>query len=1295
VFAVNERERDRYGIEHKSLLPFMLQPMIDHRTAFPHHADVAKHMALCRGRPMWYLLCRSDAFQSFVQQVWLDSLFPVVRASMASMDGAVGDISVPTPFNNEALSVAGAPCAPTSGSMITTAISGSTSRRPPSPTSRRAVATTNYAQDPRDLSTQREASLVSPSVASMIASSHSLPTSSRHDIPTALNNGRRETLLKGFRALVELHEQRCSNTTLTGGTPPSLTAARSDHTAATTLRNDHRHAPPARVGAARPFVQDPNYGKDSTGGGTLSTAMATLFRNQQPTVVGGVSGTTMSGGGSSRSVHPTAPRPRIASATILRHEVALSRQQQQHQHQHQMDDDSSSDAAPMPPSSDDQRDDQQHHSPNGWMLETPMLTRYRLWIATSRTRSQVDRITELLAAIASAMSHQGPLDTMQRLLETVVQHPVDTYRHAAEQEETSHLVKIGAAATNGRSDGVVAPDRLPVEEVKEETRAGDDHGGEEVAAAALKHAHAEHHVEDVGVDQDTHRGGASDGWCRRTHEAFYLGSQTALLELRTFGYLPPMPSSTPQGKYDDPIRFDDHRSLLSNPADLLRSRLDMRKRAPLDAATQIELFLRHADIKQSLSLWWHWLPKHALRRAGGPDAHSVGGGGGDGRAVQSPPQNEAISRNVFVQIAIHIHCALSGGSLPLASPSTLAALRQLFYDDWPYLFTSYQQLQRVTHDDVSTPVKPGSGAGAVGISSQFRGLLAKGMECPLSFSRSLFDVAMLLLIEPWMETTSPEERLLALSMLFQKSFEKKRVKLSSDVGSATSDTDDDTTYTQGRFPGPSWCYRLRPLPAFTTNDNGSSGDGNATVRRPASSLVRPGSGSTTTSPHRALRPSSPGLQKAPVRELVEQLDAALDKNLVMKQARRNQTELSDVSVELTKDAWRSEVLRLNLRKARSRGTTFTLPPTAPPSSVTEGGGGGDATCTAPFDELELKKTFAPHDPSRSYGLERVLLQRLTRRVADCSAAALVLHQQQDFDVKRVQSTTHHDDVLQIPKPVSACHRPTSASGGAIAPPLDDAATLKNAVRATEQANIVVHATKHLIPPEYLHQIARYHRAAVEAFRDQVRSAAIALHHSGSGGVSEGAHPDDDDDATMLGGGDSDATLFMDIRTLADLLAPPPRRGFEKPLAAAQAVMARPHDVMEEKLSRSSACYVRRPASAQGHQEQHPYTSEGGRDGDDARLLDGVSESLRRPLSALLGRTAPHGLRDTRPRHLATHPRPTSSRPPSAARGAPHQQQPAAVPTTLYISPYMKVGALPVSGGSAFAAKRPRRTERQR
>ncbi|CUG79962.1 Hypothetical protein, putative [Bodo saltans] len=1356
--------------------------MSDHRTSFPHHVDVAKHMALCRGRPIWYLLCRSDAFQSFVQNLWLDSLFPVVRVPVGTSttettiaDGDGGgvrsrggggvprNLSVPavaTPLDDEnetmTMYVAGEPCVPSSMMTMMMAshdgrtIAPSSSFRPSSPSSRRGGSSVNYAQDPRDISTQREITSSAGGVlaaSTMIASttgnsssifplsSSAAASASPHDIPTSaafpkMMNGKRETILKGFRALVESHERRSANTTRmmaggsgSGGGGGGGFIASSVATTASQF--------PARVGATQPFVQDPNYHQSHGGGrngASLSTA-ATLFR---PSSAGGrgvgvLSGSAVAGGAGKNYPMPlnAPPPPRIPSANILRNEIYLARQQQQQQPQPQpqpqsLETETGDASSPTKSVVSDDDNIQRQARPNDWMLETPVLARYRLWIATSRARSQVDRITEILSAIASAMCHQGPVDTMQSLLETVVQHPVEKYRLASEQEQNASLVRKGATAATA-SAGQVSSSTHETGNTVNIANGDPATTNNENDRAPEQIKDVDHDTENKGEDggdDEGEEGDDGDGgeWYQRTHEAFYLSSQVALLELRVFGYLPaPSPLSKTAGHHASGQRhqrggkashhhLEDH-SLLSNPSDLLRTRLDMRKRAPLDPAIQIELLLRRADIKQALALWWHWLPKHSLRRDGGSNGNERKG---------SDRDSEAISRNVFVQIAIHVHCALAGGSLPLASPSTLEALRRLCYEDWPYLFMSYQQLQRVKHDELHTPSKSVGGSGhghnghgggvSVSVSSQFRALLAKGVECPLSFNRSLFDVAMLLLLEPWMETSVPEERLLALSMLFQKTFERKKMRRAADhnkheyvIGAAaTSDTDDETDPRgcHARSFSSLYYYRLRALPILPNNADGVvlSRPASSAATRPYHLLSGGGGGSTTNSPSRGgVRPSSPGAaafsQKvAPVRELVEQLDAAADKNLGLKQALRNKAELSDVSVELTKDAWRSEVLRLNLRKARSRGTTFILPTEVSSTSTAADGTIHD---TVPFTELELKKTFAPHDASRSFGLERVLLQRLTKRVADCSAAALVLHRQQDFDSKFAKSAGHDsNEVLQmLPNTSATLHRPGSpfrpAGGGGPQQNITttDEATLKAAVRATQQANIVVHATKHLIPPEYLHQIARYHRSAVEAFRDQVKTATIALCQGGGGSgaaAAAGARADDDHDGTMF---DGDDALLLDVNTLADMLAPPPRRGFEKPLIAASMT---PEEAMEEKMARSSACFVRRPASAQGYTQHTNHDDGAGQDeGDGAGILNGVSESLRRPLSALLGRTAPHGLRDTRPRHLATHPKPTS-RPLSAAQIKQQQQQ---QPTTIYISPYMKVGALPVTGGSAFASKK--------
>lgn len=1126
--------------------------MSNHQTSLPHHVDVVKHMGLCRGRPVWYLLCRSDPFRSFVQTVWLDSLFPVVRVA--------GDVS-----QTSTLHVAGVSCG---GGGEPEDANGCFS---PLPSRQTRPAYLDFAQAPQDPSTQREHAMEGASM------------SAQHNIPTAFPNMscRREHLLKGFRDLVETHSRRAAQTPLT--MHGSMAGGKMVDTRGVGGCRGARHAT-AAVAPPHPYVEDPHYTCRQRGAASPPADRPVGHGG------GGRGGRVGAVVGSSLSHRQGSPlSQRISSTMVLREEIAHARRAHSQQ-SHTATSTSSpslfaaggeaeeclggSSPPPPPPAGGGGGAAAATTAPYDWMLDTPVLTRYRLWITTNRARSQVDRITEVLLAISSAMRSKGPLETMQSLVESVVQHPIEQYRQKISQTSTER---------EGTCDD-----------------SQQEHGSHSMMTAA-----------------DVEHG--SDDWFVRTRDKFFDASELALLELRVFGYLPANPSSSSNTHHPPAlsatVRLAEHQpALLTNPSDLLRARLAMAKQSPLDTATHVELLLRHGGIKHALSLWWHWLPKHNVISGSTPpspstrstDFHTVRPSTAE--VEQRAVTTTTISRSTFVIVSILVHSALAGGTLPYASRAALDALKKLFYDDWPFLFMSYSQHHQQAGGG-------GRGATPVGMSNHFCSLLAKGMECPLSFEQPLFDIALMLLIEPWMETTATEERLLALAMLFERCFEE--------VTASAGDM------KEGQINRKKFRLRLFPVQTVVKEDPPNDAD----------QIVSPTRRSVPSrSPH---RPN----HKA-ITELVEQLEAATDPHLVYTQAERNRMENSDVSVDLTQEAWRNEVLRLNLRKARSHGASYH-----PSANACVAGSSKSAASPSSYsspllmlaegttDQLDLKRTFAPHDPARSYGLERVLLQRLAKRVADCSAAAMMM--------------------------------PAEGEGGEQGFEVGDDGSIAHALKTTEQASIIVHATKHLIPPQYLHEIARFHRSAVETFRHQVQDAMTTLERSG--GISSGARMGHEGEMMR-------SPALADVQQFADALSPPPLRHYEKPVG---------HD----RITKVAGFFVRRPMSASStrHQNEVDGGDQTPDDGKDEHLLSGVSESLRRPLSALLGRSAAVNAPGRRsagrqaPQPLV---RPSSSTGGTHRRASAMSLRPKTADAPLYVSPYMKVGALPVTGGSAFTSKRP-------
>lgn len=1181
---------------------------------FPHRADARRYHALLQGRPLWYLLLRSEAFQVFLQSQWLEYLFPVAMdnfdASLASADNATRAAqshAVQPPF-----SVLGVTCTPLASGPYGEALPLGGRQEGPQHRSYQPPAA-NYAQAPTDTSTERTESLGTSRAA--------------YTIPTAFPNmsSKRETLLRQFRDLVGNHK------------PARLTASGSD-SGPTTLSSQL---------PSKKTLQHPKdaYAFAAIGVAPTSTLDQRAASGERHRGLGTsvLVGTAVNG---SNSASPLSPSPRVASASLLRDEVFRARVSSPLRNR----DDSPSRAALVPLTGAEPSSSLVHESsslvaapsaPSLLPLTYPIAAeeeqgnisstspvlrcKYRAWIATSRSRSQRERVVEVSEALAVAMRHQR----------------LEAHRPVHGDSEAA---SYGNALLSLLADVLLHPVQARKRDIEAEWLAtGDDSGVMKQDAA-------------------------------KAANRFLNPSELALLELSVFGYTPRDAASP----FEDAALSES--PLLSSVEDLVRSRDGIAKHSlvpePTVAAT-VELMLRNSRLRSALRIWWEHLPK---RHRPGSAVAAV--------CDEDHERAEEITRQTFVQLSLLLHSAFIGRSLPWDDSETLADLRELMESDWFHLF-----VPTTTHT-----AGVGSRCGSAGPSTQqFRSLMAKGLECPMSITLPLFEVALLLLLEPWMETTLVEERELALALLFPQCFVPSGLGPSRIAG--------EDAIPESGLPG-------RPQSHFMLRQRGvhslkapvvEQGHCSTTVSRLGSAQRRasPGVGSIPTSPIRRAVSAGAARARSPMEHLAElttQLDAAGDLRLARKQAARNAKEASDVALRYNNGQWHTEILKSRLLQklpmSRLKSASERLPAGSgeqhqQPAEVRR------LTAATPVLH-NLKKTFAPHDPAVAYGLERVMLQRLTRRVAQC------------------------DDALQV--------------------------------TAAVQANIVVHAAKTLISPDYLHQIATYHRTVVEEFRNTVAAAAAlgppvargsregnvrvyaakALRLIGSDRTSSHASeafalPDmdifqraaEDDGAeqpstnaddfahasyadltspfivrTPCDGEDdrvqspplplpSEPPALVDAKALAAVLAPP-----ELPQYRAETVFAtQKHPVVVPKS------FVRRPTSSQRWRSS-ANNLVGQDTREDQEYIAKASSSLQRPLSAIhaqrmAAQTRPgvvdrlESKTNNKVRKCTAGATDSCHRPTSASNTSSDRQR---SPEVVFISPFMNRGALPITNGGAFSAQ---------
>lgn len=933
----------------------------------------------------------------------------------------------------------------------------------------------------------------------------------------------------------------------------------------------------------------------------------------------GICGTAVTGASPGQGRPRSASLQRVSTTALLREEIERNRcVQQKLQKQQTL---SPSSKAGEAEGTDDDVIAEDAASP---LWNTPTESKYAMWVSTSRGRSWCDRFLELSQSVADMLRNSSQCSEFQALL--------------------------------GKCEALAHPVKVHIKAIEEQLISG------------------------VNQPQPEKRDGGSslllpnndNSAMVRLHDP----SERALLELRVFGYLPSTPLSMAASGGSEPPP-----QLLTDIEALVRNRVEALKRHPGDClGASVELYRRNTRVRSALDLWWSSMPKQKDASHGRAASYPV--------SEPSTDDNSATTRYFFVQMSTFIHCALlAGEDLPFATRPMFETVRRLMTDDWVALF-------------LTPPAVPLSTAAAhhMTTSAVYRSTLARGAQKPLRVDRDLFDTALLLLLEPWMETRWPDERELALVLLFPRVF----------VSTGNGDAADDGGVGNRQFR-----YSLRPLPesvapledssrrpqsagsvhARCTRGTLDSGVACAiplplNVDQCASKMRR------SRSPVPQSRPQSPvsgdpraasggGAALRCVSALADDLaiagvDASLAEQLVDRYRREAH---GDAALEYDNPAWRASVLRQQL--------ALQLPIAVLPSAsgrpleerVEHATHVGKASESAGIRHLnQLKRSFTPHDPSRSFGVERVMLQRLTKKLSKDSS---------------------NDTSL---------------------------------VSIAEQASIVSHCTKKLIPATYLHRIAKYHRVVVDQFRQTVQNAASAVVSSCTpeGRLSDDhlpSHslyaeltspyirqdermslaadaviPSNPSPQQQLLGSNTDAVLSLlqeetqgtriptpaavsgnstpappllaDVEALAALLVPPDGARREHLPEATQRRA-------EKRLEQVSNYFVRRPhsagltGSADGNRD-HVSSSDAKRSAtmDDAQDHH-VSESLRRPISALRARRMEQQSREqpgtAAAAAAAVQRNPSRRSRPSSAAPSSHD--------VIYVSPFMNRGCLPVSNGA--------------
>lgn len=497
--------------------------------------------------------------------------------------------------------------------------------------------------------------------------------------------------------------------------------------------------------------------------------------------------------------------------------------------------------------------------------------------------------------------------------------------------------------------------------------------------------------------------------------------------------------------------------LNTTPQDLSRTRLANAKANPLSPT----VLYQHRGIRSALQRWFQALLSGSLafdeqqRRHGVVPSADSGG----------PPRVTTIPRRMFDQLTTLLHIAVLGGDLPTtptsggsapfsSSPPPAAAdgiyatsssssaatskwntalpnLERLVEGDWKRLWVgelaerqdlsatatmttagvegaavsgSPSRRSRPSSPFVQGPApsadpslsstilfaqdgrlsRPSS---AVAQNNTFRSVVAQALDDPPQLTELLFSYAMLLWMEPWMETALAEERELFLACFFPCVF---------------------TLFTA----------KAGPPPPQQQQRKGLSKAASSTATRSAEmcvwglrSLPTVSAAAPLAPPPSAVGEHSRKMDLAtPVEylaELVETLDAASEKRTLRVQARRHEQERHGAaSVGLSQEQWRKRLT--NLERQRTLLANSHVTSTAPTLS---------------------------HDRDKGWSLERVLLQRLTRHVEQSGIS---------------EGETY-----------------------------------------LEQANLVVHAAKNLIPSDCFRQLAQCHPQVVQEFKEVVARAAVA------------------------------------------------------------------------------------------------------------------------------------------------------------------------------------------------------------
>ena len=446
-----------------------------------------------------------------------------------------------------------------------------------------------------------------------------------------------------------------------------------------------------------------------------------------------------------------------------------------------------------------------------------------------------------------------------------------------------------------------------------------------------------------------------------------------LLELVSFSFLPKNRMSMMKHSLANipPSR------LVSEPRLLSLSRRANAKHFAVDAGISIDALYRSKGVRTALDRWWENMPKR--QSSGCADDGGV------------------VLRSTFVQLMLVIQRELFGPEV-FATQECIASAKDLADWDWPRI-TSLPA-PPTTGSGVMSPRSMARGGGITGqgqpqhnspqedtnmqpqrassFGAVVPGAVPKAASTQLMLSlassltpetttlhQTLFEVAILTTIEPWMETVLPEERELCLAVLFERCF--KEEDSSSFSLQSTAALGDHMKMSRRRV--------LQSVEPQATELVGEQIN-NSLIPYSPSSLAPGSSGAAaarTESPNRAglLSSSGDGVGSSKIRAaniltgLVEQLDASTARNprVVEMQQRRNEKEESDVAIAATQASWRRSLVEQRLADREVRQAHRAVA-----SAIASGG--------------LLPRDYRHHSAPQSYDLERVLLQRLSRQLTD-------------------------------------------------------------------------------------------------------------------------------------------------------------------------------------------------------------------------------------------------------------------------------------------------------------------------